>query len=359
MAEVRLVKVSKTFGATVVIPPLDLSIRSGDFCVLVGPSGCGKSTLLRVIAGLEEPTSGTVEISGQDVTREEPNRRGIAMVFQSYALYPHMSVRENMEFGLEMMRMPKAERQTVVEQTAKTLRLFDYLDRKPRALSGGQRQRVAIGRAIVRNPGVYLFDEPLSNLDAELRVDMRLELARLHRETGATMLHVTHDQVEAMTLADRIVIMNNGQIEQQGTPDELYTDPDSVFVAGFLGAPRMNFLSCRITGQSGGRALVDVPALKLTALPVETRSAATLPAVATLGIRPEALTSTKTGQTVELRVEVVENMGATAYFYTNTLRSEAIVSEVPRDSRVNVGDVIRLSVPPEACFLFDGQGLRL
>jgi ABC-type sugar transport system ATPase subunit len=237
--------------------------------------------------------------------------------------------------------------------------LFDYLERKPRALSGGQRQRVAIGRAIVRKPDVYLFDEPLSNLDAELRIEMRLELARLHRETGATMLHVTHDQVEAMTLADRIVIINKGQIEQQGTPEELYTDPDSIFVAGFLGAPRMNFLNCQITEQSGGRALVDVPALKLKALPVETRTARTLPAEATFGIRPEALTSTTTGHTVELRVEVVENMGATAYFYTDTIRSEAIVSEVPRDCRVKAGDDITLGVPPKACLLFDGQGLRL
>jgi ABC-type sugar transport system ATPase subunit len=240
MAEVRLDRIAKSFGATEVIPPMDLTIGAGEFCVLVGPSGCGKSTLLRTIAGLEEPTSGRVLIGGRDVTGEEPSKRGVAMVFQSYALYPHMTVAENMEFGLEMAKVPKAERRAAVEAAARTLRLSDYLDRKPRALSGGQRQRVAIGRAIVRKPAVFLFDEPLSNLDAELRVEMRLELARLHREVGATMIHVTHDQVEAMTLADRIVVMNRGRVEQEGPPERLYADPDTIFVAGFLGAPRMN-----------------------------------------------------------------------------------------------------------------------
>ena len=212
-------------------------------------------------------------IGGRDVTGEEPSKRGVAMVFQSYALYPHMTVAENMEFGLEMAKVPKAERVAAVEAAARTLRLSDYLDRKPRALSGGQRQRVAIGRAIVRKPSVFLFDEPLSNLDAELRVEMRLELARIHRDVGATMIHVTHDQLEAMTLADRIVVMNKGRVEQQGAPDALYSDPDSLFVAGFLGSPRMNFLKGRVTGREGDRALVEVPALGLEGLPVRLRVA--------------------------------------------------------------------------------------
>jgi ABC-type sugar transport system ATPase subunit len=262
-AEVRLDRIAKSFGATEVIPPMDLTIGAGEFCVLVGPSGCGKSTLLRTIAGLEEPSSGRVLIGGRDMTREEPSKRGVAMVFQSYALYPHMTVAENMEFGLEMAKVPRPERRAAVEAAARTLRLTDYLDRKPRQLSGGQRQRVAIGRAIVRKPAVFLFDEPLSNLDAELRVEMRLELARIHRDLGATMIHVTHDQLEAMTLADRIVVMNRGRVEQEGSPEALYADPDSLFVAGFLGSPRMNLLPGRITGREGDRALVDVPALEL------------------------------------------------------------------------------------------------
>ena len=360
MADVRLEAVSKSFGTTEVIPPMDLAIAAGEFCVLVGPSGCGKSTLLRMIAGLEEPTKGRVLIGGRDVTRQEPSQRGVAMVFQSYALYPHMTVAENMEFGLEMAKVPKAERRAAVEAAARTLRLTDYLTRKPRALSGGQRQRVAIGRAIVRKPAVFLFDEPLSNLDAELRVEMRLELARLHRDLGSTMIHVTHDQVEAMTLADRIVVMNAGRVEQVGPPDRLYADPDSVFVAGFLGAPRMNLLPCRIVGSENGRALVDADALGVSRLPVPLRDPdRTLPAEAVLGVRPEALVAGGSGPTVRLRAEVVENMGAAHYLYTATSRTSAIVAEVPRGHRVAVGETVELAVPPDACLLFAPEGGRL
>jgi ABC-type sugar transport system ATPase subunit len=360
MSDVRLEAVSKSFGATQVIPCLDLAINAGEYCVLIGPSGCGKSTLLRTIAGLESPTQGRIRIGGRDVTREEPSKRGVAMVFQSYALYPHMTVAQNMEFGLEMAGMPAEARKTAVAAAARTLRLSDLLDRRPRALSGGQRQRVAIGRAIVRKPEVFLFDEPLSNLDAELRVEMRLELARLHRDLGATMIHVTHDQVEAMTLADRIVVMNRGRIEQDGPPDRLYADPDSIFVAGFLGAPRMNLVPCRVTGQAGGGALVDVPELGLAGLPVRLRHPGrTLPPGAVLGLRPEALDPDGAGPRISLRAEVIENMGATSYLYTDTSRAAAVVAEVPRGRRIAIGETLDLAVPPDACLLFAPEGHRL
>jgi ABC-type sugar transport system ATPase subunit len=359
MAEVRLDRIAKSFGATEVIPPMDLTIGAGEFCVLVGPSGCGKSTLLRTIAGLEAPSSGRVLIGGRDVTGEEPSKRGVAMVFQSYALYPHMTVAENMEFGLEMAKVPKAERRAAVEAAARTLRLSDYLDRKPRALSGGQRQRVAIGRAIVRKPAVFLFDEPLSNLDAELRVEMRLELARIHRDVGATMIHVTHDQLEAMTLATRIVVMNRGRVEQQGTPEALYADPDSLFVAGFLGSPRMNFLQGRITGRDGDRALVDVAALGIAGLPVRMRTPGLAAGAEVLvGVRPEHLSGGE-GLPLQLRAAVVENTGATRYLYSDATRASAIVAEVPRGRRLTAGETVDLRIPPDACMLFDPAGPRL
>jgi ABC-type sugar transport system ATPase subunit len=359
MAEVRLDRIAKSFGSTEVIPPMDLTIGAGEFCVLVGPSGCGKSTLLRTIAGLEEPSSGRVLIGGRDVTGEEPSKRGVAMVFQSYALYPHMTVAENMEFGLEMAKVPKAERVAAVEAAARTLRLTDYLDRRPRALSGGQRQRVAIGRAIVRKPAVFLFDEPLSNLDAELRVEMRLELARIHRDVGATMIHVTHDQLEAMTLADRIVVMNKGRVEQQGAPDALYSNPDSLFVAGFLGSPRMNFLKGRVTGREGDRALVEVPALGLEGLPVRLRAPErAVNAEVIVGLRPEHFAEGGS-HPVRLVAQVVENTGAASYLYTDTTRASAIVAEVPRGRRVVPGEAVDLSVPPDTCLLFDPAGPRL
>jgi lactose/L-arabinose transport system ATP-binding protein len=242
--------VIKRYGATQVIHGVDLDIEDGEFCVFVGPSGCGKSTLLRMVAGLEETTEGRIAIGGRDVTHLDPAERGVAMVFQTYALYPHMTVAENMGFGLKMTGHPKAEIDAKVAEASRVLKLDDYLARKPKALSGGQRQRVAIGRAIVRGPEVFLFDEPLSNLDAELRVEMRVEIARLHNEIGATMIYVTHDQVEAMTLADKIVVLRAGRIEQVGKPLDLYNDPDNRFVAGFIGSPAMNFFE----GQQRGRA---------------------------------------------------------------------------------------------------------
>ncbi|RMF34982.1 MAG: ABC transporter ATP-binding protein, partial [Alphaproteobacteria bacterium] len=243
MGRITLDKVAKSFGDVEVIPPLDLTIEDGEFCVFVGPSGCGKSTLLRLIAGLEDVTAGRIEIDGRDMTEVPPAKRGLAMVFQSYALYPHMTVRRNIAFPLRMAGLDKAEQERRVQRAAEVLNLTDYLDRRPGQLSGGQRQRVAIGRAIVREPAAFLFDEPLSNLDAALRVGMRLEISELHARLKTTMIYVTHDQVEAMTMADKIVVLNAGVIEQVGSPLELYRAPRNLFVAGFIGSPRMNFLT--------------------------------------------------------------------------------------------------------------------
>ncbi|GGB31340.1 ABC transporter ATP-binding protein [Allosediminivita pacifica] len=251
MSRVELKDLRKSFGGVEVIHGIDLTIEAGEFCVFVGPSGCGKSTLLRMISGLEVQTSGTIEIGGRDVSDSDPSSRGIAMVFQNYALYPHLSVRENIGFGLSLARTPKDEMKRKVDEVAGILQLGDYLDRKPKALSGGQRQRVAIGRAIVRDPEVFLFDEPLSNLDAALRAQMRIELTELHERLGATMIYVTHDQVEAMTMADKIVVLNGGRIEQVGTPMELYERPASPFVAGFIGSPKMNLIEGKVARDMG------------------------------------------------------------------------------------------------------------
>ena len=248
MGTITLSKVHKAFGATVIIPSADLEIKNGEFVVFVGPSGCGKSTLLRMIAGLEDLTSGQIFIDGKDVSDTPPSKRGLSMVFQSYALYPHMSVRNNIGFGLKMAGESKEMIEGKVAKAAATLNLTDYLDRKPGQLSGGQRQRVAIGRAIVRQPEGFLFDEPLSNLDAALRVNMRIFIMQLHQDLGTTMIYVTHDQVEAMTMADRIVVLNKGNVEQVGSPMELYNKPNSVFVAGFIGSPKMNFVENNTLG---------------------------------------------------------------------------------------------------------------
>ncbi|MFN3525310.1 MAG: ABC transporter ATP-binding protein, partial [Paracoccus sp. (in: a-proteobacteria)] len=288
MAEVRLHNISKSFGGLTVVPDLNLMVPDGSFTVLVGPSGCGKSTLLRIISGLEMPSGGTVEIGGQDVTFEEPSKRGISMVFQSYALYPHMTVAQNIDFGLRLAKMPAPERKARVTEAARILALEDYLDRKPSQLSGGQRQRVAIGRSIVRQPKVFLFDEPLSNLDAALRTQMRVELAQLHQSLDATMIYVTHDQVEAMTLADQIVVMNSGRIEQVGAPMDLYDRPQTAFVAGFIGSPKMNLLPGMAIGRED---------------------------VATMGIRPEHLTVSQDTGYWPATAQVVETLGADTVVY--------------------------------------------
>jgi multiple sugar transport system ATP-binding protein len=288
MAQVKMGDVSKAFGAVTVLDDVSIDIPDGEFMVFVGPSGCGKTTLLRTIAGLERPSSGRVMIGAEDVTAWPPARRGVAMVFQSYALYPHMSVRENIAFGLKLANMPRAEIEQRVREAAATLQIEPLLDRKPRELSGGQRQRVAIGRAIVRQPRVFLFDEPLSNLDAELRVQMRVELIDLHQRLRATMVYVTHDQIEAMTMADRIVVLNRGRVEQIGAPLELYQQPRNIFVAGFIGSPKMNFLKATVTEVGAGGVTVRLPgdaSLTVPVLPGDVRPQTEL----TFGVRPEHL----------------------------------------------------------------------
>ena len=351
MSRVTLERVIKRYGDIQVIHGVNLSIEDGEFVVFVGPSGCGKSTLLRMVAGLEETTEGRISIGERDVTREDPSERGVAMVFQTYALYPHMTVEENMAFGLRMTGHPKADIARKVAEASKILKLDDYLKRKPKALSGGQRQRVAIGRAIVRGPEVFLFDEPLSNLDAELRVEMRVEIARLHKEIGATMIYVTHDQVEAMTLADKIVVLRAGRIEQVGAPLELYRDPDNRFVAGFIGSPSMNFLEA--TSGAGG---VEVPGLKRTvptsgALPAQGRAV-------TLGLRPEHLMVDPSGDTHV--VELTEALGGVSYAYLSCPTGERLIVEERGDERSREGARVGVSFDPHRAFLFDAEsGLRL
>jgi lactose/L-arabinose transport system ATP-binding protein len=344
MSGVTLSNITKKYGEVQVIHGIDLEIKDGEFCVFVGPSGCGKSTLLRMVAGLEDTTGGAISIGARDVTREDPARRGVAMVFQTYALYPHMTVQENMGFGLRMNGYPKAEIAQKVAEASRILKLDDYLKRKPAALSGGQRQRVSIGRAIVRGPEVFLFDEPLSNLDAELRVEMRVEIARLHKEIGATMIYVTHDQVEAMTLADKIVVLRGGVIEQVGAPMDLYRDPDNKFVAGFIGSPAMNFLSAVVKD-----GLVDVPGLETSVdLPV------TLPAEGTaveIGLRPEHLTLDPTGTTH--RIEMTESLGGVSYAYLKGTSGEKIVVEERCEIRSTEGDTVGLILDAASARLFD------
>ncbi len=350
MSGVNLSNVIKKYGETKVIHGVDLGIEPGEFCVFVGPSGCGKSTLLRMIAGLEETTGGEIRIGTRDVTKLDPAQRGVAMVFQTYALYPHMTVAENMGFGLKMNGHPKAEIREKVGRAADILRLNDYLTRKPKALSGGQRQRVAIGRAIVRGPEVFLFDEPLSNLDAELRVEMRVEIARLHREIGATMIYVTHDQVEAMTLADKIVVLRAGRVEQVGAPLDLYRDPDNLFVAGFIGSPAMNLLDAQPT--EGG---VIVPALGPDVIACR-RPGHVRELVA--GFRPQSLTI-QPGTTH--RVEMTEALGGVSFIHCATQGQPKLVIETKGSHVERPGAAISLQPNPAEMFLFDkttGHRLR-
>ncbi|MEL6960083.1 MAG: sn-glycerol-3-phosphate ABC transporter ATP-binding protein UgpC [Pseudomonadota bacterium] len=346
MSGVTLNKAIKRYGDVQVIHGIDLEIDDGEFCVFVGPSGCGKSTLLRMVAGLEETSDGQIHIGSRDVTRMDPAQRGVAMVFQTYALYPHMTVRENMGFGLKMNNHPKAEIAEKVAEASRILKLDEYLDRKPAALSGGQRQRVSIGRAIVRGPEVFLFDEPLSNLDAELRVEMRVEIARLHKEIGATMIYVTHDQVEAMTLADKIVVLRLGHIEQVGAPMDLYRDPDNKFVAGFIGSPAMNFMD----GMIGDNA-VEVPALGQT-IALDVAPAYKGKAVS-VGLRPEHLTIDPAGDA--LTVDLTESLGGVSYAYLVSDTGERIVVEERGDDRVSEGQKVGLSFEPRRVYLFDAE----
>ncbi len=313
MADLVLHAVTKSFGGLQVIHGVDLRVDDGEFVVFVGPSGCGKSTLLRLIAGLEQPSSGEIEIDGARVTGVPASNRGLAMVFQSYALYPHMSVYQNMAFGLENIGMARAEIDKRVGRAATMLRLTDYLKRKPKELSGGQRQRVAIGRAVVRDPKIFLFDEPLSNLDAELRVATRKELAALHDEIGGTMIYVTHDQVEAMTLADRIVVLRAGRVEQIGTPLELYNKPDNLFVATFIGSPKMNLIAATVARVTDGSAELSFGKDQTNALTV---SGVTLAAGdhVTLGIRPEHCEIAAGDSDLSVTIELAEHLGSETYF---------------------------------------------
>ncbi|EJT04832.1 sn-glycerol-3-phosphate ABC transporter ATP-binding protein UgpC [Rhizobium sp. CCGE 510] len=330
MTSLELRQINKNYGAYHALRGIDLSVTQGEFIVMVGPSGCGKSTLLKSIAGLETISSGQILINSRDVSKQEPGDRGIAMVFQSYALYPHMTVAENMGFGLRMAKRPKAEIDAAVARAAKILRITDQLDKRPKQLSGGQRQRVAIGRAITRSPEVFLFDEPLSNLDAALRTQMRVELSSLHAELGATMVYVTHDQVEAMTMASRIVVLNQGIIEQVGSPLELYRNPDNLFVAGFLGAPRMNFLGVTVDHVSGRDVTVSAPGLVPVTVELAQATALAKGASLTLGIRPETIsmvTDASQGGAIEGEVRLVEHLGRETILYVDAGNMRTIASE--------------------------------
>jgi len=344
MASLKISKATKKYDKVQVIHGIDLEIEDGEFCVFVGPSGCGKSTLLRMISGLEEVTTGQIHIGDKDVTSMHPADRGIAMVFQSYALYPHMTVRENMGFGLKMTKVPSDEINKKVNDAASILHLEDYLDRKPKTLSGGQRQRVAIGRSIVRGPEVFLFDEPLSNLDAELRVEMRVEISRLHRELGTTIIYVTHDQVEAMTLADKIVVLKEGLIQQVGRPLELYEDPQNIFVAGFIGSPTINFLKGSIVDSK-----LIIPDLESSKIKV---SKAISPSMSELivGLRPQHLKLIKTG---DLEVEFTEALGDISYVYLKTSSGERVVVESREEKLPLTGSKVGIEANTTSALFFD------
>ena len=361
MANLLLKSLKKSFGDIQIIPGIDLEIRDGEFMVLVGPSGCGKSTVLRCIAGLEEITSGELYIDGQLVNDVPPSKRGIAMVFQSYALYPHMTVAENMAFGLRLAGFSKEEMNAAVLRAAQILQIEPLLERKPKALSGGQRQRVAIGRAIVRKPGVFLFDEPLSNLDAALRVQMRVELSRLHKELKTTMVYVTHDQVEAMTLAHRIVVLNKGAIEQVGTPMELYHTPVNKFVAGFIGSPKMNFIDGELVSATPTLATVRLHDGTVVQVASDATSLAVGAKVA-LGVRPEHVRASRgpLDNSVKGHVQLAEHLGDIIYPHVIlTGATETFTVRTEPDNPLDTGDMAELSLPPKRCFMFNEQGKTL
>jgi multiple sugar transport system ATP-binding protein len=356
MAGVQLLNVQKAFGDVSVLKDINLEVRDGEFMVFVGPSGCGKSTLLRVIAGLEEITGGELRIGNRLVNDVAPAERGIAMVFQSYALYPHMNLYDNMAFGLALAKMPDDEIKRLVNNAAKILNIDHLLDRKPKDLSGGQRQRVAIGRAIVRKPDVFLFDEPLSNLDAALRVRMRYEFAKLHEDLKTTMIYVTHDQVEAMTLADRIVVLRDGRVEQVGAPLELYTHPVNQFVAGFLGSPRMNFLAAEIDAVSATNATVRLENGALIECGVDAANAKKGDKV-TLGMRPEHLQQSVRDNTFETEISFVESLGSSTQAYAAFPGAEeALTVLLDGATQIRKGQSVTLGIAPNSCYLFDNNG---
>ncbi|MBO6758663.1 MAG: sn-glycerol-3-phosphate ABC transporter ATP-binding protein UgpC [Roseibium sp.] len=361
MADVILKNVRKSFGPIDVIKGVDLEAKHGEFVVFVGPSGCGKSTLLRMICGLEKITFGQLLIGNEDMSDVEASERGTAMVFQSYALYPHMTVAENMSFALRMAKTPQSVVEKRVKRAAEILQITHLLDRKPKEMSGGQRQRVAIGRAIVREPKVFLFDEPLSNLDAELRVQMRVELSKLHNEIGATMIYVTHDQVEAMTMADKIVVLRDGVVEQIGSPLDLYMSPDNRFVAGFIGSPQMNFLKAQVVDGTNGEARVSVPDAPDHILRIPLREGAQVaPGQAvTIGIRPEHFLGTPGGAGLKVLVDVVENLGGIAYVYGRTNASQEVILKAESETPPRSGMAVTALVKDDYCHLFDDQGRTL
>ncbi len=356
MATVELRNVGKQFGAVQVLQDIDLDVREGEFLVLVGPSGCGKSTLLRVIAGLDEAEQGDVMIGGVRVNELPPAKRGIAMVFQSYALYPHMSLYDNMAFGLRLSGKSKAEIAAAVKDAAQLLDIEHLLDRRPKALSGGQRQRVAIGRAIVRQPSVFLFDEPLSNLDAALRVRMRYEFSRLHKRLKTTTIYVTHDQVEAMTLADRIAILDQGRVQQLGTAADLYERPATKFVAGFIGSPKMNLLDAAIDQAGEGAASVKLRGGVRVETRIDGRGAKSGDAV-TLGVRPEHLQLSGGEQGIAANVALIEWLGNMRFAYLATeVSDEPLIMQLGPDTGVAEGQQVRVIPDPQNCHLFDSEG---
>ncbi|MEO5797170.1 MAG: sn-glycerol-3-phosphate ABC transporter ATP-binding protein UgpC [Rhodoferax sp.] len=362
MEFLKINNVVKKYGDATVIGGVSLAAREGEFVVFVGPSGCGKSTLMRLVAGLDEVSDGSIHINGVDVTEVEPAARGVSMVFQSYALYPHMSVRENMSFGLKMIKTPPDEIYKRVSDAAAILKLEHLLERRPKDLSGGQRQRVAIGRAIVRKPKLFLFDEPLSNLDAELRGEMRVEIARLHRELGVTMVYVTHDQVEAMTLADRIVVLRAGKVEQMGSPADLYDHPVNTFVAGFIGSPKMNFLPMQVQGVEGGRVRLAHAALqaRTVELPLRAGAAVRPGDTLTLGLRPEHIAIGGTSPlALSVSAHYVENLGGTSQFYVQTADKVPLIAMAQGRHTVTPGESLVMTAAPEHAYLFDAQGLAL
>jgi sn-glycerol 3-phosphate transport system ATP-binding protein len=355
MATLTLSSVRKSFGQTPVLHGIDLDVADGEMIVVVGASGCGKSTLLRIVAGLETPTSGSVRIDNRDVTALEPADRDIAMVFQNYALYPHMSVFDNMAYGLRIRRLPMAEIRRRVAEAAEMLEIGSLLDRKPRQLSGGQRQRVAMGRAIVREPKLFLFDEPLSNLDAKLRVQMRAEIRRLQKRLGVTSLFVTHDQVEAMTLGDRLVVMNKGRAAQVASPMEVWGVPADTYVAGFIGSPAMNFLRAELAMGGSGARLKAGPTLPFADGPRAGEDG--LPLV--IGIRPEhVLHQPDAGDALPLAVELVEPLGSETVIHGHLPGNEPLVARLPL-SAGSIGDVLPVGLPAEAWHVFGGEGTRL
>jgi len=358
MASVDLHTISKSFGKVKAVHGVSLAIADKELLVIVGPSGCGKSTLLRMIAGLEEITSGELMIDGKPMNKVAAADRGIAMVFQSYALYPHMNVAENMGFALEMLKVPRADIDRKVGEAAEILQIETLLDRRPRELSGGERQRVAIGRAIVRKPGVFLFDEPLSNLDADLRAQMRVEIARLHKQLETTMIYVTHDQVEAMTLADRIVILNNGKVEQEGAPLELYERPANRFVAGFLGQPRMNFMPA-IVQKRGKRAQLCVSADGPPLVTLSANSSLGIGDRVEIGVRPDAI-SIADRPGIPARIVLVERLGSTSLLHVRVAELKDLLTiEQPGKITAKNGTLVQLVFDAEQVHIFDQAGRRV